>query len=70
MERSKATNLKSKSEDEIEKELEEKGCIREDPKVTFIPSIPIKSNLTSFPCRLEKTKKAEKEKEILDVFQK
>ncbi|XP_027077137.1 uncharacterized protein [Coffea arabica] len=61
---------KSKSEEEIEKEIEEKGCIRENPKVTFTPPPPIKSNLPPFFCRLEKTKKVEKEKELLDVFRK
>ncbi|XP_027174360.1 uncharacterized protein LOC113773971 [Coffea eugenioides] len=66
----KVTNLKSKSEDEIEKEIEEEGHIRGDPEVTRTPSIPVKSNLPIFPCRLAKTKKAEKEKEILDVFRK
>ncbi|XP_027152139.1 uncharacterized protein LOC113752209 [Coffea eugenioides] len=63
----KAMNLKSKSKNEIEKKIEE-GHIRGDPEVTVTPSIAIKSNLPPFPCRLEKTKKAEKEKEILDVF--
>ncbi|XP_027171975.1 uncharacterized protein LOC113771601 [Coffea eugenioides] len=52
----KATNLKSKSEEEIEKEIEEEGRIR-DPKIKFTPSAPIKSNLPPFPCKLEKTKK-------------
>ncbi|XP_027181968.1 uncharacterized protein LOC113780360 [Coffea eugenioides] len=66
----KTTNLKSKSEDEIEKEMEEEGRIRGDLEVTLTPSILIKSNLPPFPCRLEKTKKAEKQKEILDVFRK
>ncbi|XP_071912226.1 uncharacterized protein [Coffea arabica] len=47
----KLTNPKSKSEEEIEKEIKEEGHIREN-------------------LRLEKTKKAEKEKEILDVFRK
>ena len=68
VERPKATNLKRKSEEEIEKEMEEEGRIRGDPEVTLTPSVPIKSNLPLFPCRLEKTKKAKKEKEILDVF--
>ncbi|XP_027086672.1 uncharacterized protein [Coffea arabica] len=66
----KVVNSKSKSEEEIEKEIEEEGRIREEPKVTSIPSIPIKSNIAPFSCRLEKTKRAEKEKEILDVFRK
>nr|XP_027109510.1 uncharacterized protein LOC113729410 [Coffea arabica] len=67
---SKLTNPKSKSEKEIEKEIEEEGRIRENSKVTFTPLPHIKSNLLPFPCKLEKTKKAEKEKEILDVFRK
>ncbi|XP_071926075.1 uncharacterized protein [Coffea arabica] len=66
----KVTNLKKKSEDEIEKEIEEEGRIRGGPEVTLTPSIPVKSNLPHFPCRLAKTKKAEKDKEILDVFRK
>ncbi|XP_071919000.1 putative late blight resistance protein homolog R1B-17 [Coffea arabica] len=33
VEGSKATNLKSKSEEEIEKEIDEEGRIREDPKI-------------------------------------
>ncbi|XP_027174039.1 uncharacterized protein LOC113773607 [Coffea eugenioides] len=66
----KATNLKSKSEDDIEKEMEEEGRIPSNPEVTLTPSVPIKSNLPPFSCRLEKTKKAEKEKEILNVFRK
>ncbi|XP_027152472.1 uncharacterized protein LOC113752560 [Coffea eugenioides] len=66
----KATNLKSKSEEEIEKEMQEEGHIRDNPEVTLIPSVPIKSNLPPFPCRFEKTKKVEKEKEILEVFRK
>ncbi|XP_071917084.1 uncharacterized protein [Coffea arabica] len=70
VEGSKLTNLKSKSEEEIEKEIEKEGRIREDPKVTFTSSIPIKSNLPPFPCGLEKTKNVEKEKEILNVFRK
>ncbi|XP_027172203.1 uncharacterized protein LOC113771849 [Coffea eugenioides] len=70
LEGAKVKNSKSKSEEEIEKEIEEEGRIRKDPKVTSIPSIPIKSNLAPFPCRLEKTKRAEREKEILDVFRK
>ncbi|XP_027090181.2 uncharacterized protein [Coffea arabica] len=66
----KATYLKSKSEEEIEKEIEEEGRIREDPKLKFTPSTPIKSNLPPFPYRLKKTKKQNKEKEILEMFRK
>ncbi|XP_071912208.1 uncharacterized protein [Coffea arabica] len=66
----KVKNSKRKSEEEIEKEIEEEGRICEDPKVTFNPSPPIKSNLSHFPCRLQKTKKVKKEKELLDVFRK
>ncbi|XP_027182311.1 uncharacterized protein LOC113780732 [Coffea eugenioides] len=66
----KVESSKSKSEEEIEKEIEEEGRIRKDPKVTFTSPPTIKSNLPLFPCMLEKTKRAEKEKEILDVFRK
>ena len=68
MEGPKATNLKSKSEDEIEKEIEEEGHIHDSSEITLTPSVPIKSNLPPFPCKLEKMKKVEKEKEILEVF--
>ena len=70
VEEPKLTNPKSKSEEEIKKEIEEEWRIREDSKVTFTSSIPIKSNLPPFPYKLEKTKKVEKKKEILDVFRK
>nr|XP_027101260.1 uncharacterized protein LOC113720794 [Coffea arabica] len=70
VEGSKLTISKIKSEEQIEKGIEEEGRIREESKVTSIPSIPIKSNLAPFPCKLEKTKRAEKEREILDVFHK
>ena len=70
MEGPKATNLKSKSEDDIEKEMEEEGRIPSNPEVILTPSVPIKSNLPPYSCRLEKTKKAEQEKEILNVFSK
>ncbi|XP_071904295.1 uncharacterized protein [Coffea arabica] len=66
----KVESSKSKSEEEIKKEIEEEWRIRKDPKVTFTPPPTIKSNLPPFPCRLERTKKVEKEKEILDVFRK
>ncbi|XP_027156212.1 uncharacterized protein LOC113756982, partial [Coffea eugenioides] len=66
----KVESSKSKNEEEIEKEIEEERRIRKDPKVTFTPPPTIKSNLPPFPCRLEKTKKVEKEKELLDVFRK
>ncbi|XP_027171848.1 uncharacterized protein LOC113771472 [Coffea eugenioides] len=70
LERSKVGNSKSKSEDEIEKEIEEEGRVREDPKVTSISPLTTNSNLPPLPCRLEKTKKVEKKKELLDVFRK
>ncbi|XP_027157543.1 uncharacterized protein LOC113759177 [Coffea eugenioides] len=66
----KTTNLKSKNENEIEKEMEEEGRIHGNPEVTLTPPIPIKSNSPPFPYRLANTRKAEKEKEILDVFRK
>ena len=68
VERPKLANPKSKNEEEIEKKIEEEERFHEDPKVTLTPSIPVKSNLPPFPCKLEKTKKAEKEKKILDIF--
>nr|XP_027096108.1 uncharacterized protein LOC113716005 [Coffea arabica] len=70
LEGSKVGNSKSKSEEEIEKEIEEEGRIREDPKVASTSPLTTNSNLPPFPCRLEKTKKVEKEKELLDVFRK
>nr|XP_027085032.1 uncharacterized protein LOC113707071 [Coffea arabica] len=66
----KVKNSKSKSEEEIEKEIEEEGRVREEPKVTSTSPLTISSNLPPFPCRLEKTRKVEKEKELLDVFRK
>ena len=56
VEGSKLMNPKSKSEEEIEKEIKEKGRIRESPKVIFTPPTPIKSNLPPFTCKLEKDK--------------
>ncbi|XP_071920690.1 uncharacterized protein [Coffea arabica] len=66
----KVKNSKSKSEEEIEREIEEEGRVREDSKVTSTSPLTTNSNLPLFPCRLEKTKKVEKEKELLDVFRK
>nr|XP_027083751.1 uncharacterized protein LOC113706058 [Coffea arabica] len=66
----KEGNSKSKSEEEIEKEIEEEGRIRKDPEITFTSPPTLKSNLPPFPCRPEKTKKVEKEKELLEVFKK
>nr|XP_027086696.1 uncharacterized protein LOC113708441 [Coffea arabica] len=66
----KERNSKGKSEEEIEKEIEEEGRIREDPKVIPISPPTTNSNLPPFPCRLEKTKRVKKEKELLDVFRK
>ncbi|XP_027167644.1 uncharacterized protein LOC113773904 [Coffea eugenioides] len=70
VEEPKATNLKSKIEEKIEKEIEEEEPIHGDPKVKFTPSTPIKSNLPPLRCRLEKTKKQNKENEILEIFRK
>ncbi|XP_071920743.1 uncharacterized protein [Coffea arabica] len=68
LEGSKVENSKSKSEEEIEKKIVEEGRISENPRVTFTSPPLIKSNLPPFPCRLEKTKKVEKEKKLLNAF--
>nr|XP_027096219.1 uncharacterized protein LOC113716121 [Coffea arabica] len=61
---------KDKDEERIEKELEEEG---RDNKNTKVPSNPIptaKTNPPPFPSRLEKPKKQDKEKEVLEIFRK
>ncbi|XP_071939222.1 uncharacterized protein [Coffea arabica] len=64
-------NLKNdKDEERIEKELEKEGRGNKDPKVLPDPIITVKTNLSSFPSRLEKPKKQNKEKEILEMFRK
>ncbi|XP_071939257.1 uncharacterized protein [Coffea arabica] len=59
---------KDKNEDRIEKELEDEGMRNASPKVIPDSIIRIGTNSSSFPSRLEKPKKQDKEKEILEVF--
>ncbi|XP_071904284.1 uncharacterized protein [Coffea arabica] len=61
---------KDKDEEKIENELEREGSNGADPKVLPDPVITVKTNPPPFPSRLEKSKKQDKEKEILEVFRK
>ncbi|XP_027067746.1 uncharacterized protein [Coffea arabica] len=61
---------KDKNEDRIEKELGEEGMRNANPKVVPDSIIKVRTNSPPFPSRLEKPKKQDKEKEILEVFRK
>nr|XP_027108806.1 uncharacterized protein LOC113728618 [Coffea arabica] len=61
---------KDKDEKKIENELEREDSNGADPKVLPDPIITVKTNPPPFPSRLEKSKKQDKEKEILEVFRK
>ncbi|XP_027120195.2 uncharacterized protein [Coffea arabica] len=61
---------KDKDEEQIEKELEEESRDTKDPKVTSDPVITVRTNPPPFPNRLEKPKKQDKEKEVLEIFRK
>ncbi|XP_071939268.1 uncharacterized protein [Coffea arabica] len=61
---------KDKNEDRIEKELEEEGTPGTNKEVIRNPVVPIKPNPPPFPSRLERPKKQDKEKEILEMFRK
>ncbi|XP_027152312.1 uncharacterized protein LOC113752399 [Coffea eugenioides] len=61
---------KDKNEDRIEKELEEEGTPGTNKEVIRNPVVPIKLNPPPFPSRLERPKKQDKEKEILEMFRK
>ncbi|XP_027171423.1 uncharacterized protein LOC113770988 [Coffea eugenioides] len=61
---------KDKDEEKIENELEREDSNGADLKVLPDPIITVKTNPPPFPCRLEKSKKQDKEKEILEVFRK
>nr|XP_027060879.1 uncharacterized protein LOC113687473 [Coffea arabica] len=61
---------KDKDEERIEKELEEEGRDTKNPKVTSDPIIAVRTNPPPFPSRLEKPKKQDKEKEVLEIFRK
>ncbi|XP_071905861.1 uncharacterized protein [Coffea arabica] len=52
------------------KELEEEGRDNKDQKVPPDLITRVKSNSPSFPSRLEKPKKQDKEKEVLEIFHK
>ncbi|XP_071917964.1 uncharacterized protein [Coffea arabica] len=61
---------KDKDEERIEKELEEEGTDNKNAKVTSNPIPTTKTNPPPFPSRLEKPKKQDKEKEVLEIFRK
>ncbi|XP_027166055.1 uncharacterized protein LOC113766022 [Coffea eugenioides] len=61
---------KDKDEEKIENELKREDSNGADLKVLPDPVITVKTNPPPFPCRLEKSKKQDKEKEILEVFRK
>ncbi|XP_071928201.1 uncharacterized protein [Coffea arabica] len=61
---------KDKDEEKIENEFEREDSSGADPKVLPDPVITVKTNLPPFPNRLKKSKKQDKEKEILEVFHK
>ena len=59
---------KDKNEERIEKELEEEGISSTNSEVLPNHVIKVRTNPPLFPSRLEKPKKQDKEKEILEVF--
>ncbi|XP_071909834.1 uncharacterized protein [Coffea arabica] len=61
---------KDKDEEKIENKLEREDSNGANPKVLPDPIITVKTNPPSFPSKLEKSKKQDKEKEILEVFRK
>ncbi|XP_027174698.1 uncharacterized protein LOC113774352 [Coffea eugenioides] len=61
---------KDKDEEKIENELEKEDSNGTDPKVLPDPVITVTTNPPPFPSRLKKSKKQDKEKEILKVFRK
>ncbi|XP_027155270.1 putative disease resistance RPP13-like protein 1 [Coffea eugenioides] len=61
---------KGKDEEKIENELEREDSNGAGPKVLPDPIITVKTNPPPFPSRLEKSKKQDMEKEILEVFRK
>ncbi|XP_071939302.1 uncharacterized protein [Coffea arabica] len=61
---------KDKDEERIEKELEEEGRDNKNVKVLPNPISTAKINPPPFPSRLEKPKKQDKEKEVLEIFRK
>ncbi|XP_071905713.1 uncharacterized protein [Coffea arabica] len=61
---------KDKDEEKIESELEREDSNGADPQVLPDPTITVRTNPPPFPSRLEKSKKQDKEREILEVFRK
>ena len=61
---------KDKSEEQIEKEIEKKGGENSIPKVISDSLVNHKPKTQSFSSKLEKPRKPEKEKEILETFRK
>nr|XP_027099083.1 uncharacterized protein LOC113718373 [Coffea arabica] len=61
---------KDKDKERIEKELEEEGGDTKNPKVISNPIIAVRTNPPPFPIRFEKSKKQDKEKEVLEIFHK
>ncbi|XP_071909584.1 uncharacterized protein [Coffea arabica] len=61
---------KDKDEEKIKNELEREDSNGADPKVLPDPLITVKTNPPPFPSRLEKSKKHDKEKDILELFRK
>ena len=57
VDRSYLVTPKDKNEERIEKELEEEGISSANPKMIFDSIIKVRTNLLSFPNRLEKPKK-------------
>ncbi|XP_051141734.1 uncharacterized protein LOC127258783 [Andrographis paniculata] len=69
LEVSKAEVLKDKNDDVIEKEIE-KAANEVSDKVTSETPTNTKTNVASFPCRLAKPKKDDKNKEMMEMFRK
>ncbi|XP_027167377.1 uncharacterized protein LOC113767466 [Coffea eugenioides] len=61
---------KDKDEEKIEKELQAENTSTKNPVVLPDSIINVKTNPPPFLCRLEKSKKQDKEKEILEVLRK
>ncbi|XP_027082563.1 uncharacterized protein [Coffea arabica] len=61
---------KDKDQEKIENEIEKEGSNGKNPVVLPDPIVEVKTHPPPFPSRLEKSKKQDKEKEILEVFRK
>ncbi|XP_027093862.1 uncharacterized protein [Coffea arabica] len=59
---------KDKDKEKIEKELEAENTSTKNPVILPDPILDVKTNPPLFPNRLEKSKKWDKEKEVLEVF--